>query len=139
MSWKSEHAGEGVDRLHAVPPFSGETNMRLKFIRNVFEECLKIWAELAKTGADKKPKTEYAADCPCCQWVKDIAARNCQEANCQDCPFLELWTGDSEYEVTDDFDEPCMGCDSSPFRKWRNSHTSKDRKKYAREIADYCR
>lgn len=103
--------------------------------REALEICRDLWDDLARTGSDDKgswPGWEkhgllYFA-CPCCHYVMN---KHDGRLLCEDCPLLTHWGG--TYLVA-----PC--CDKvSPFDKWARAKTPKNRKKYAKIIADFAR
>lgn len=99
----------------------------------------KIWAELAKTGADDKPLEawdEFSYGCPCCHYAleKDkrikqggmLCANGKVTPKKAGCPLATLWP---------------KGCEApnSPFDSWYIAESSELRKVHAKIIASAAR
>lgn len=102
--------------------------------------CVKLWRWLSETGRQKAfwpgweinggKYSEINSDCFLCEYIFQVTDPN--KAVCYSCPLIDLWGIDDN-----DNNCPCMW-KSSPYYKWYISFNSDDRKKYAKEIADFA-
>ena len=94
--------------------------------RKALEDCVKIWSELAKTGAIYKPEwaiEKYSVNgCPCCRYADDHLSL------CSECLLIGLWP-----------DTCCSP--GSPYYSWdyTKGEDEANRKKYAKIIANYAK
>lgn len=94
--------------------------------KKALEETVRIWKELARTGAEDKASVKgtdkYNNGCPCCEY--DTQSNSGQI--CAKCPITN-WSG---YVGKDG--APCTNIDS-PYAKWC-THIRDDRRRFARQI-----
>ena len=93
--------------------------------------CLDLWRWLAETGKNKK---DYPG------WKRIYSPRSycwaCEynylfhDNDCSKCILKKLWNNN-------DNSESCLNIES-PYCKWANTIIVKNRKIYAKTIADYC-
>lgn len=98
--------------------------MKKMTIVEMYQGCYKMWSKLAKTGAFRKPYKGIVNDCYACEYQYqhgDFCIVECVMSGC--------WRSKEKY-----------GCEnhSSPWMLWYNSNNKEDRRKYAKQIADFC-
>jgi len=102
-------------------------------LKEALKACVDLWAELAKTGNQRKPAgaDQYLFGCPMCSYVKEsygeVGYDQADVAVCADvCPMKEVW-GNSN---------GCLG-EGSPYRAWAWDHLDREHLKLkAAEIRD---
>lgn len=66
---------------------------------------------------------EVSCDCFCCEWVFTVTKKGCSS-----CPLAPLW-GASCAELSE----------GNVYRLWGEATTNKDKKKYAKQIVNFCK